>query len=61
MAGQAKEMRDEWELKLFSALEELNVATEADLVKRRVITGKNNKVKILEKLTHSIARKPFLN
>ena len=44
MAGQAKEMRDEWEVKLVSAIEELKIATEADPVNRRVITGKINKV-----------------
>ena len=45
MAAQAKEMRDEWEVKLYKAIEELNIATEADPVNKRVIIGKVNKVK----------------
>ena len=45
MAAQAKEMRDEWEVKLYKAIEELNIAAEADPINKRVIIGKVNKVK----------------
>ena len=44
MAGQAKEQRDEWEVKLVNAIEELNIATEGEPVNKRVIVGKINKV-----------------
>ena len=44
MAGQAKELRDEWEIKLLSDVEELNVAAAATPANARVIDGKIKKV-----------------
>ena len=44
MAGQAKELRDEWEIKLLSDVEELNVASAASPENARVIEGKIKKV-----------------
>jgi hypothetical protein len=44
MAGQAKELRDEWEIKLLSDVEELNVAAAATPANTRVIDGKIKKV-----------------
>ena len=44
MAGQAKEQRDEWEVKLVNSIEELNIVTETEPVNKRVIIGKVKKV-----------------
>ena len=44
MAGQAKEQRDEWEIKLISSIEELNIAAESEPANKRVIDGKIRKV-----------------
>ena len=44
MAGQAKDLRDEWEIKLLTDVEELNVAAAATPANARVIEGKIKKV-----------------
>ena len=44
MAGQAKEQRDEWEIKLVNSIGELSIAVETEPVNKRVILGKINKV-----------------
>ena len=46
IAGQARDHRDEWEVKLISAIEGLNVSSTAESVNKRVITGK---IKLLSK------------
>jgi hypothetical protein len=44
MAGQAKEQRDEWEVKLFNSIEVLNIAAATEPANKRVIIGKMKKV-----------------
>ena len=46
MAAKAKEVRDEAEIKLVSAMEELNIAVTAEPTNKRVIGGKIRKVEI---------------
>ena len=44
MAGQAKDLRDEWEIKLLTDVEELNMAAAVTPANARVIEGKIKKV-----------------
>jgi hypothetical protein len=54
MAGQAKEQRDEWEFKLNSTIEELNIAASKEPANKRVIFGKIKKVEnTFEKLVRA--------
>ena len=46
MAAKAKEARDEGEIKLVSAMEELNIAVTAEPTNKRVIGGKIRKVEV---------------
>ena len=51
MAGQAKELRDEWEIKMLTAVEELNLAATAAPANARVIHGRIKKVEsVFERL-----------
>ena len=57
MAGQARDNRDEWEVKLISAIEGLNVSATAESVNKRVIIGKIKKVEnAFEKLERAHAQ-----
>ena len=46
MTGQAKDLKDEWEVKSLTDVEELNVAAAATPANARVIEGKIKKVEI---------------
>ena len=57
MTGQAKDLKDEWEVKLLTDVDELNVAAAATPANARVFEGKIKKVEITFKRLQIVHRK----